>query len=147
MKKKIVLISVLAVSSVVLFLLVPEKGRACFQERCFKVEIADTQVKRSLGLMFRESLPLDEGMLFVFEKEGAHSFWMKNTLIPLDIIWISKEKEIVFIKENARPCFEEPCSKINPRVDALYVLEVNAGAAGEMGLKEGQRMSFERGRF
>ena len=62
------------------------------------------------GLMFRENMDSDRGMLFIFEKEGEYPFWMKNTLIPLDIIWINKDKEVVFISENAQPCEEgKPC--------------------------------------
>ena len=56
--------------------------------------------------MFRESLNENSGMLFIFPKEDFHNFWMKNTLIPLDIIWINSAKEIVFIENNAQPCLK-----------------------------------------
>ena len=113
-----------------------EIKEACFDERCFEVEIANTDEERQKGLMFRETLDEDKGMLFIFEEEGIYPFWMKNTLITLDIIWINKEGEIVFIA-NAVPCEIEPCQIYNPNKEALYVLEVNSGIANEIGLKAG----------
>lgn len=71
----------------------------CFQENCFEVELAITTEEITKGLMFRKELPQNKGMLFIFAKEGIRSFWMKNTLIPLDIIWLNKNKEVVFIKK------------------------------------------------
>ncbi len=93
--------------------------------------------------MFREKLDLDKGMLFIFEEEGEYSFWMKNTLIPLDIIWINKAKEVVFISGNTQPCQEEySCSSINPGKNAKYVLEINAGIAEKIGLKVGDKITI-----
>jgi uncharacterized membrane protein (UPF0127 family) len=110
----------------------------CFKNNCFHVKVASTPSERERGLMFVESMKRDKGMLFVFEKQGNYFFWMKNTLIPLDIIWIDGDKKVVFIKENAQPCSgEEFCPSINPGVNALYVLELNAGMAQEIGLKLG----------
>lgn len=117
----------------------------CFKNNCFAVEIAETNLERSHGLMFREKLDLDKGMLFVFEEEGEHSFWMKNTLIPLDIIWINKAKEVVFISGNSQPCQEEyACPSINPGKNAKYVLEINAGVAEKIGLKVGDKICFSK---
>lgn len=79
--------------------------------------------------MFRKDLEENQGMLFVFEEENIYPFWMKNTLIPLDILWINSQKEIVFIYKNAQPCFYEPCPLINPRVKARYVLEIRGGSS------------------
>lgn len=90
----------------------------------FKVEIADNQEERSKGLMFRKDLPLNEGMIFVFPKEEEHFFWMKNTLIPLDIIFIDRDGEIVGLIENASPGEEK---LLTVGRDSLYVLEINAG--------------------
>lgn len=70
----------------------------------YKLKVADTGKKRSQGLMYIENLPKNEGMLFVFEKSGIYPFWMKNTKIPLDIIWLNSDKQVVYIKENASPC-------------------------------------------
>ena len=88
------------------------------------VEIADDSAKRTQGLMFREKLDDNAGMLFVFDDERHLSFWMKNTLIPLDMIFISKDLEIVDIK-HAAPCKKDPCALYKTVTPAKYVLEVN----------------------
>ena len=108
---------------------------ACVGEKCFKIQIADSQEERENGLMFVEQMLEDEGMLFIFEEQGVYPFWMKNTLIPLDIIWLDENKSIVFIKESALPCKEEPCEIINPDKSAKYVLEINSGMADKLDLK------------
>jgi len=120
-----------------------KQDRVCFGSRCFAVKIAATPQERGLGLMFREKLESFEGMLFIFEKDGSYSFWMKNTLIPLDMIWLNGDREIVFIKENAAPCPGDPCPSIFPGKEARYVLEINAGISQKIGLKEGDRAVFK----
>ena len=115
----------------------------CFQEDCFIVELAETPEQRTRGLMFRESMGASKGMLFVFEKEGQRSFWMKNTLIPLDIIWINENKEVVFVKKNAQPCSAgEECEKIKSDELAKYVLELNAGVADKINLEIDDKLFF-----
>lgn len=100
-------------------------------------------MERSRGLMYREGLDSDKGMLFIFEKEGEYPFWMKNTLISLDIIWINENKEVVFISENAQPCSEEySCPSISPGKNAKYVLEINGGTSERIGLKIGDKANF-----
>lgn len=118
--------------------------RVCFQDQeyCFLVEIAETPEELQRGLMFRESLPENRGMLFIFPKEGVYSFWMKNTLIPLDIIWLDKEGKVVFISEKTSPCQSDPCQIINPKVPAKYVLEVNSGLAQKIGISVGEKATF-----
>lgn len=76
--------------------------------------------------MFVEKLPEDEGMLFTYNQEWIYSFWMKNTLIPLDIIWFNKDKKIVDI-QTMQPCETDECPSYTPKWKAQYVLEVNAG--------------------
>lgn len=110
--------------------------QVCFENNCFNVELAITPKERSDGLMFREELESDKGMLFIFEEEGNYPFWMENTLIPLDIIWISKNKEVVFISKNTQPCKISPCPVINPKKFAKYVLEINGGVSEIAGLNE-----------
>lgn len=88
------------------------------------VEIADSPEERASGLMFREFLDGNSGMLFIFDDEKTRSFWMKNTLIPLDMIFISKDFEIVDIKY-AEPCKEDTCISYVSKEPAEYVLEVN----------------------
>jgi hypothetical protein len=114
-----------------------------FESHVFSVELATTAEKRARGLMFREHLDPDNGMLFVFEQEGMHPFWMKNTLIPLDIIWIDKNKTVVFLSKNTPPCQHVPCPTINPGKEAKYVLEVCGGTADRIGLEVGHKMVFD----
>jgi uncharacterized protein len=106
-----------------------------------EAELAYTDETRMKGLMFRESLPEDAGMLFIFPYMDQHSFWMKNTLIPLDIIWLNDKKEIVYFA-TAQPCTEDPCSSYAPMQKAKYVLEVNEGFAKKHSLKMGTRLEF-----
>ncbi|MEK6845074.1 MAG: DUF192 domain-containing protein, partial [Nanoarchaeota archaeon] len=105
--------------------------------------ISSTQEELSKGLMFRESLDKNSGMLFIFPENGIYSFWMKNTLISLDIIWINSNKEIVFIEHNAQPCQENNCKNLAPNETAKYVLEINAGTADEMGLEIRDKIKFK----
>jgi uncharacterized membrane protein (UPF0127 family) len=117
------------------------KNKVCFAENCFFVKVARTQAERGEGLMFQTQLDKNAGMLFVFDKEGVYPFWMKNTLIPLDIIWIDNspagENKVVFINKNSQPCGTNNCPTINPYVEAKYVLEINAGASKEFDIKVG----------
>ena len=137
---------IIAILLTVFFLLSSQKievGKICFEKlalsatKCFAVEIAETEAQKHQGLMYRTNLDKHMGMLFIFDQEANYPFWMKNTLISLDIIWINKNKEIVFIAENTEPCRTEECSQINPNIAASYVLELNGGIAKEIGLKVG----------
>lgn len=122
----------------------PEKkwGRVCFKEYCFDVQLAQSKVEMTKGLMFQKSLEQNKGMLFLFNKEARHPFWMKNTFVPLDIIWIDKNNKVVFISENNQPCKWYYCSSIIPKADASYVLEVNSGIVQKIGLKLGDELSL-----
>ena len=91
--------------------------------------------------MFRESLPPDEGMLFLFEEEGAYSFWMKNTMIPLDMLWLDSGGRVVHIA-HAVPCVQDPCPHYTPAAKARYVLEVNGGYAKAHGIVVGDKADF-----
>lgn len=102
-----------------------------------QVEIADTPEERATGLMFRESLPEGTGMLFVFSGETQGSFWMKNTPIPLDMIF-AKEGRVVDIIENATPYSEE---LLTPGASYDMVLEVSGGYAGRNGVQSGDAFS------
>jgi len=104
-----------------------------------KVEMADTQTKRSKGLSGRPSLASDGGMLFIFPKLDKYPFWMKNTRIPLDMIFITENGKVADIIENATPCPDSApvCPNYEPSAPAKFVLEVNAGVAKENGLKIG----------
>ncbi len=106
-----------------------------------EAEIAYTDETRQRGLMFRESLPSDSGMLFIFPYVDQHSFWMKNTLIPLDLIWLNERKEVVYFA-TAVPCTSDPCDSYAPMQKSKYVLEVNGGFAKKHNLKVGARLEF-----
>lgn len=121
----------------------PEQPFVCFGSDCIAVELARSQQEISNGLMFREQLPENAGMLFVFPEESPRSFWMKNTLIPLDIVWLDSTQKIIFIKENAQPCTTETCESFAPSAPALFVLEANTGFAQENKLAVGQKAEFE----
>lgn len=105
------------------------------------IEIADDESKREVGMMGRRSMDERQGMLFILDQEQLASFWMKNTIIPLDMFFVSKQGEIVTICKNTTPFSEQSYSATAP---ALLVLEVNAGFADKFGLKEGDRISWKR---
>ncbi len=106
----------------------------------FEVEIADSQQKRSKGLMFRSALGINRGMLFVFPTESYVSVWMKNTLLSLDIIFISKNKMIVDLVEKATPMSERIyTSKKNTK----YILEINSGLIKSLSINIGDKVNIE----
>ena len=109
-----------------LFLTGCSAGKICINNDCYAVEIADTAEKRSTGLMNREILDSGKGMWFVFPEERGHSIWMKNTLIPLDVIWVGSDYRINHI-ESLEPCTSEPCPSYV--AEGKYVLEINKGLA------------------
>ena len=108
-----------------------------------QVELATDDTTRAQGLMFRDQMPDGHGMLFLFNKTGDYPFWMKNTLIPLDIIWIDEQKRVVGISRETPPCKADPCPSYPPGGMARYVLEVGGGVAGRHGLANGQTLRFE----
>ncbi len=104
------------------------------------IEIADDESKREIGLMGRTIIGEREGMLFVFEEEHYASFWMRNTILPLDIIFIDKTGRIITIHKNTKPFSDDNYSSTGL---ALLVLEVNAGLTDKYGIKEGDRISWK----
>lgn len=111
----------------------------CQWAQCISIEIADTPDTRTQWLMFRTEIGQNNGMLFVFEKEDIYSFWMKNTLIPLDMVWIDANNIIVDI-QTATPCTSDPCPTYTPSGSSLYVLEINAKRAEELWWKPGDEV-------
>lgn len=103
----------------------------------FTVEVADTPAARAQGLMFREHLPSGAGMLFVFERPGRVAFWMRNTLIPLDMIFADPAGRVTRVHAMARPRDETP---IDGGEGVQFVLEINGGLAARLGLAEGWEM-------
>ena len=110
--------------------------------RAVTAELAITEAERAKGLMFREKIAPDQGMLFCFEQEDTHAFWMKNTLIPLDILWLDKDRRIVHIEKNVPPCKADPCPSYPSPRPAAYVLELGGGGAELHQLKLFDRLEF-----
>jgi uncharacterized membrane protein (UPF0127 family) len=105
-----------------------------------KVEVVATEAKIQKGLMFRRHLPLDAGMLFLMGAEREWPFWMRNTLIPLDMIFIDKDMSVVGVVENAEPMTETLRTVGKP---SSYVLEVNAGWTKQHAVGAGTKIRFE----
>lgn len=101
-----------------------------------RAEIADSPEEITTGLMFRQSLGKNEGMLFVFPGSAVRNFWMKNTIIPLDMIFIAEDGTIAKI-HHAVPCTSEPCPLYSSERPVKYVLEVNGNFTAENGIEEG----------
>jgi uncharacterized membrane protein (UPF0127 family) len=107
------------------------------------VEIAADDATRQQGLMYRDRLPEDRGMIFLFRATGEYAFWMKNTLIPLDMIWIDEQKQVVHVAHDVPPCKADPCPSYPPNARAKYVLELAAGVAAKHRIANGQTLRFE----
>ncbi len=108
-----------------------------------EAEVANTPQARQSGLMFREKLQTGAGMLFIFPKEAPHRFWTKNCKFPLDMIWLNKKKETVYIVENVPPCKADPCPNFGPEGQkALYVVETEAGFVKRGRLALGMKAKF-----
>jgi len=119
-----------------------KKDQVCFKSMCVDIAIARTKDQRAKGLQFIKDLQENSGMLFIFPSSSKYSFWMKDTLIPLDIIWMDYSRNIVHIEKNVSPCSEDPCHTYSTPKESLYVLEVNSGYSEKMGIKIGDRLEF-----
>lgn len=106
------------------------------------VEVSDDPVSRARGYMFREKIGKNEGMVFLMEEIGFHSFWMKNCKVSLDIIWMDENWRVVHIERRLPPCQADPCPSYYPMQASLYVLEVAAGGAAREKLALGDRIVF-----
>ena len=106
----------------------------------FVVEVADTPSKRAMGLQYRRELAADRGMIFLFPVESQQSFWMKNTPLPLDMIFINREGKIAGVVEQTVPFSLDPRSVDAP---SQFVLEINGGLAKRHGIKAGDSVRFE----
>jgi uncharacterized protein len=108
-----------------------------------QLELAITDQEKQLGLMFRDSLAADAGMLFIFNADGPLDFWMKNTFIPLDFVWLSAAGDVVDVRANVQPCQADPCPSYPSARPARAVLEVNGGFSAGHGIRPGVRLRFE----
>jgi hypothetical protein len=112
-----------------------------------QAEIADTPQKRATGLMFRDQLKKDHGMLFVFNEPGAWSFWMKNTRIALDLIWLDGAKRVIHIERSVPICTrsDDSCPQYRPNSEnAMFVLEIAAGTVDGYKIEKGSKLQFAR---
>ncbi len=107
----------------------------------FDIEIAETEYETQTGLMYRETMEENQGMLFIFDNMSMHSFYMKNTQIPLDIVYIDDNLKIVSFQKNAKP-FDE--TGLSSGVPIKYVLEIKAGLSDKLGLKIGDSISYSK---
>ena len=107
-----------------------------------QAEAARTPEEQARGLMFRPALEENRGMLFLLDGARPHPFWMKNTLIALDIIWMDEKKTVIHIEYQTPPCKADPCPTYGPSSPSQYVLEVKAGVARQRGLKPGMILKF-----
>lgn len=109
----------------------------------FTVEIADDDAERSRGLMFRDELAPDSGMIFIHDYEAPQGYWMKNTKIPLDILYFDSSRKLVSASERVPPCSAgDQCPPFRSTGPALYVLELNAGTVETLGVKPGDELVF-----
>ena len=108
------------------------------------LELALTPEEVQTGLMFRPTLAADRGMLFLFEQERVPSFWMKNTLIPLDLVFLDSSGRVVDVIAGAEPCRADPCPQYVPEAPARAVLEIAAGQAAATGIIKESVLVFER---
>jgi uncharacterized membrane protein (UPF0127 family) len=107
----------------------------------YAVEIADDDAERARGLMFRDAMATDRGMLFIHEREQPLAYWMKNTRIPLDILYFDDDRQLVSQQRDVPPCsLGDACPPYPSGVPARYVLELNAGEAARLELHEGAPM-------
>jgi uncharacterized membrane protein (UPF0127 family) len=111
--------------------------------KVLRVEVMVENHDRSMGLMYRPSLPLDRGMLFVFDRPDFHGIWMKNCRFPIDILWLDETRRIVHVAESVPPCKEDPCPVYEPMRRASFVVELNAKQARREGAVVGASVRFE----
>jgi len=110
--------------------------------RVLQVEIRTSPQERALGYMYRDRVGEDEGMVFIMESLGFHSFWMKNCKVSLDIIWMDESWKVVHLERSLPPCQADFCPNYAPMQASLYALEVQAGLAQKEGIKLGDQVLF-----
>lgn len=121
---------------------VPASPEVTLAGHTFSVELATTPAAQAHGLMDRTSMAADHGMLFVFPDSQPRTFWMKNTLIPLDMLFFDANRRLVAIQADAQPCKADPCALYPSNAPARYVLELNAGTAAKLGVHTGNVITF-----
>jgi uncharacterized membrane protein (UPF0127 family) len=110
----------------------------------YTIEIAADNASREHGLMDRTEMAADHGMLFVFDDELPRAFWMKNTKIPLDMLFFDGDQKLISIAHDVQPCVSDPCPGYSSGAPARYVLELNAGESAKLGLTSGDPIAIHR---
>ncbi len=145
MKKTFLVLIIVLIIFVFLIIADSKKDIDYIRIRIYDYEInlesAITDKEQMQGLMNREFLPKDQGMIFIYKDEKPRSFWMKNTLIPLDLIFIDSDNKIVDIKKDFQPCKTDVCETYTSK-PAVYVIEVNAGIVDELGIEIGEKIEL-----
>lgn len=112
----------------------------------YKVEVADDDAERARGLMFRDELAVDSGMVFIHDREELQAYWMKNTRIPLDILYFDNARKLVAQQRDVPPCSAgDACPSYPSNAPARYVLELNAGEAAKLKLENGAELTLGGG--
>jgi uncharacterized membrane protein (UPF0127 family) len=120
-----------------------ERARVCLKENCFNVDVARTPQQMRYGLMYRDHLDPDGGLLIYLGEERVYADWMKNCLIPLDIFWIDSDMRVVHISKNTPPCQKDPCPTYSAPEKVGYILELNGGMADSKGITEGDTLEIK----
>lgn len=139
LRRSLVLLLIIIVAGVTVFFSTPVPEQVAYVQIngvTVNIELADNFEERAKGLMFRDKLSENAGMLFVFENEGNYPFWMMNMKFNLDMIWIDSNGKIVHIAKDVPPCGTS-CKAVDPNRNARYVLEVNSGFVDKYGVIEG----------
>ncbi len=116
---------------------------ASLRGKVIKLELADSALKRAIGLMYRDGLGTDNGMLFIFGRDGRPGIWMRNMRFPIDIAWLDKRFRIVDFVEKAKPCTDIRCKVYKPAASARYVLEFGAGTIRARGIRVGDTVRIK----
>jgi uncharacterized membrane protein (UPF0127 family) len=111
--------------------------------KVLQAEVMVSDEDRAMGLMFRPSLSLDRGMIFLFETADFHAIWMKNCKFPIDILWLDEGRKVVHLAESVPPCKADPCPVYTPLRKATWVIELNAGQARREKVVVGAQVRFD----
>ncbi len=114
------------------------------KDHVYTIEIASDDASRAHGLMDRTSMEVNHGMLFVFDDDAPRTFWMKNTKIPLDMLFFDADGKLISVQHNVPPCLADPCPGYSSGAPARYVLELNAGQAEQLKVTSGDAMAIHR---
>ena len=146
-KKRKILITLIIIATLACWLALSphqkiRQPKLCIDSHCIEISIADTPEKQEQWLMYVQHLPENSGMLFIFDKADIYTFWMKNTLIPLDMIRINTDNKIVDIQE-ALPCTTDICQTYPGKWSASYVLEINKWLSKKRNIHTGQDITMD----